>query len=275
MCKIPIMLTLCSIMHACPLYASFEQANADPRGIAMSGAMTAITGDAFGIFYNPASTAKTGKTEAGLAYTMPYGDADQGNVTGGVCIPVLPIDRNGALSAGVKRYRTDGYREQAILVGYARSVTSAIRVGISVSGLSVRMSGIEDETATGINVGLQAELKPGLVFGISSMNINSPGIGASKMPVPRTTLTGVSYRLATGTLLTVNAMTTPDGPGRLLAAGDIPVTGSLHMMVGMATNPSIISAGAGFGTGALQTTMAVSRDIDLGTTYSCGFAVAL
>lgn len=273
--KTPILLALCSLLCTSPLYASFEFASVDPMGLAMSGAMTAVTGNAFGIFYNPASTATAIRTDAGISYTVPYGDMELRRIAGGLCLPRLPFDRNGALSAGASRYGTDGYHELTAVAGYARSVTSSIRAGISLSRMSLSMRGFNDEAATGFNAGLQAELKPGLIFGISSMNINSPGIGASKTALPRTTLTGVSYRLATGTILTVNALTNPGRTGRLLAAGDLPVAGNLRVMIGMATNPPVISAGAGFGTEALRATLAVSRNIDLGTTSSCGFEISL
>ena len=273
--KTPILLALCSLLCTSPLYASFEHTPVDPRGLAMAGAMTAVTGNAFGVFYNPASTTPDAGTEAGISYTVPYGDPDIGSVTGGLCIPRLPFDRNGALSAGVRSYGTTGYREQTVVAGYSRAVTPSIRAGISVSGMSLRMRGINDEAATGINVGLQAELKPGLIFGISSLNVNSPTIGTAKTPLPGTTLTGVSYRLATGSLLTVNTVTEPDRTARLLAAGEFPVHGNLHVMIGMATNPSVISAGTEFRSGALRATLAVSRDIDLGTTSSCGIEFSL
>ena len=273
--KTPILLALCSLLCTSPLYASFEHTPVDPRGLAMAGAMTAVTGNAFGIFYNPASATPEAGTEASISCTVPYGDPDMKSVTGGFCIRRLPFDNKGSLSAGVNRYGTTGYHEQTVVAGYSRAVTSSIRAGFSVSGMSLGIKGINDEASTGINVGLQAELKPGLIFGISSMNLNAPKIGEFRSPLPRTTLTGISCRIKTGSILTVNAETDPDRTGRLLAAGDFPVSGNIHVMIGMATNPSLISAGAEFGTGALRATIAVSRNIDLGTTSSCGIAVEL
>ncbi|HWR01000.1 MAG TPA: hypothetical protein VN371_03985 [Chlorobaculum sp.] len=273
--KTPILFALASFMYATPLQASFVNNAVDPKGLAMSGALTAVTGYAFGIFYNPSSPASAPKPEAGISYAIPYGDTNLGSISGGFCLPRLPFDKNGAISAGVSRYGTDGYHELTAAAGYARSVTSSIRAGISVSRMSLGMRGFADEAATGLNAGLQAELKPGLLFGISSMNLNAPKIGESRSPLPRTTLAGFSCRLVTGTLLTVNALGNPERTGRLLAAGDFPVADNIHVMIGMATNPSTISAGAGLGTGALRATLAVSRDIDLGTTSSCGIEIIL
>ncbi|NTW52877.1 MAG: hypothetical protein HGB22_09865 [Chlorobiaceae bacterium] len=273
--KTPILLALSSLLCSSPLQAAFEFSPVDPKGLAMAGAMTAVTGSAFGIYYNPAAPASAAAPEAGISYAIPYGEANLGSLNGAFCLPRLPFDKNGAFSAGLNHYGTGAYQEQWVVAGYGRSVTSSIRAGISASRMSLRMRGLDNEAATGINVGLQAELKPGLIFGISSMNLNAPKIGEFRSPLPRTTLTGISCRLKTGSILTVNAVTDPDRTGRLLAAGDFPVSGNIHVMIGMATNPSLISAGAEFGTGALRATLAVSRNIDLGTTSSCGIAIAL
>ncbi|NTU57479.1 MAG: hypothetical protein HGB00_00950 [Chlorobiaceae bacterium] len=273
--KTPTLFTLCSLLYASPTYASFGQNPVEPKGLAMAGAMTAVHGDAFGMFYNPASTALAEGTMAGISYTLPYGDNDLVRITGGFCLPLMSFDRHGTLSGGVSRFGTNGYDEQTAAFGYARHVTSSLRAGISVSRMSIRMRGVGDESATGVNAGVQAELKPGLTIGISSMNLNSPAMGASGTPLHATTLTGVSYRLATGTLLTVNAMTSQDRSGRFLAAGEFPVSGNIELMIGMATNPSVVSAGTGIRTGAFRATLAVSRNMELGTTSSCGVDMTL
>jgi hypothetical protein len=110
--------------------------------------------------------------------------------------------------------------------------------------MSQKIDGFGENSATGINAGLQVEITRALTFGISSMNLNSPTIGSLKTKIPRTTLTGLAYRLETGSVLTVNALTDPDRSGRLLAAGDFQVNRTLRLMVGAATNPSLISAAA-------------------------------
>jgi hypothetical protein len=241
----------------------------------MAGAMTALPGDAFGIFYNPASPSTATEIDAGAAYSLPYGDPDLKTLAGGVSWPRLPFDRNSALSAGVIRHGSDQYREETVVAGYSRSLTKAIHVGLSVSRFSQEMSGFARDCATGVNAGLQAEVQPGLVVGVSAFNLNAPSIGASKTALPRSTLAGLSYQLDTGTILTVNALTDPDRSARLLAAGEFRVTRRLRMMLGVATNPSIISGGAGFKAGPIETMAAVSRNPDLGTTASFGVEVKL
>ncbi|NTV66278.1 MAG: hypothetical protein HGB06_01055 [Chlorobaculum sp.] len=259
----------------CPnsLQAAFDSMPVDPKGIAMSGAMTALSGNASGLFYNPASSA-TGQSFAGISYAVPYGDSTLRNLSGAVTLGKLPFDRRGALSVGINRYHADSYHEETIVAGYARELLPKVRAGLAVSRMTQKIDGFGEHSATGVNAGLQADLTPALTIAVSSTNLNAPTIGAAKSKLPRTTLTGISYRLETGSMLTVNAQTAPGHSARLLAAGDFPVYRSLHLMIGTATNPSLISAGASFGSGRLKATAAVSRHIDLGTTSALGVEVS-
>jgi hypothetical protein len=259
----------------CPnsLQAAFDFIPVDPKGIAMSGAMTALSGNACGLFYNPASSAN-GRSAAGISYAVPYGESNLGNLSGAISLGKLPFDTRGAISIGVTRYHADSYHEETIVAGYAHELFPKVRAGLAISRMSQKIDGFGENSATGVNAGLQADLSTALTLGISSMNLNGPTIGAVKSKLPRTTLTGLSYRLETGSILTVNAETAPGRSARLLAAGDFPAYRSLHLMVGAATNPSLISAGASFGSKTLQATAAVSRNIDLGTTSAFGLEVS-
>ena len=273
--KTPILLALCCTMCTRPLFASFEYSPTDPGSLGMAGAMTALPADAYGIFHNPASPSTGTGVDAGVAWTLPYGDPDLKTLAGGFSYSRLPFDRNGALSVGVIRHGGDNYREETFVAGYSRALTGAIRAGFSVSRLSQEMRGSGSDSTTGVNAGLQAEVQPGLIFGVSSFNLNAPSIGDTKTKLSRTTLAGLSFRLETGTILTLNALTDPERSSRLLTAGEFMVTRNLHMMLGVATNPSVISGGARLAVGPIESAIAVCRNLDLGTTASFGVEVKL
>ena len=264
---------LCCLLCPNSLQAAFDAMPVDPKGIAMSGAMTALSGNAWGVFCNPAS-AVDGKSTAGIAYDVPYGDSNLGNLSGAISLGKLPFDKHGAISIGVNRYNASEYHEETVVAGYARKLSYKVRAGVSISRMSLKIDGFGENSATGVNAGLQADLTSALTFGISSMNLNAPTISAAKTRLPRTTVTGLSYRLETGNILTVNAQTAPGRSARLLAAGEFPAYRSLHLLIGMATNPSLISAGASVGSEMLKATAAVSRNINLGTTNAIGVEVS-
>ncbi|MBN1929907.1 MAG: hypothetical protein JW764_10245 [Chlorobiaceae bacterium] len=266
--KSALLSALIPVFFTSPLHAAFNALPVDPRGIAMSGATTALPDNPWGLFYNPATTGR--QSGAALSYTIPYGDEDLSSIAGAVNLSRLPFDPEGTVSLGMSRHNATGYHETTWIAGYGREVLPSIRLGVSLSRMTQKFDGFGDDSATGINAGLQARITPLVTLGISSMNLNSPTIGESGFRLPRTTLAGLTFHFPTGSLLTVNALTDPDRSSRLLAAGDFAVAPMTRLMVGLATNPSLISAGASFGTGALKATAAISRDLDLGTTSSFG-----
>jgi hypothetical protein len=270
--KTIIFTTLFSTLGATPLMAAFDYLTVDPRGTAMSGAMTAISNNTYGIFCNPAST---GKTSAGIAYTIPYGDSNISNVAGAVNLSLFPMDPMGHIAAGISRYDASGYKEETVALGYSRTIMPGLHTGVSVSRMTQKINGANDDSATAINAGLQAGLSSALTFGISAMNLNSPTIGTANTKLPRTTLTGLSLKLPAGPMLTVNSLTDPDRSGRLLFAGEFRILNSTHLIIGGATNPSLFSAGAEVEMSMLKASVGISHDTDLGTTSSFGVTFTL
>jgi hypothetical protein len=273
--KTPLLLALCGCMSATPLYASFEFAPTDPRGLAMAGALAAVPGDAFGMRYNPAAPSLSKGIAAGAAYHIPYGKRDLSSLSGAVTWSNLPFDHDGSISASAGWFAPNGYREQTVSAGYSRTLTSSIHAGLSVTRNSLAIDGLPDRSANGINAGVMAELRPGLIVGITSCNLNSPTIDGGVTTLPRTTLAGFSYRFENGNMLTADAQADPDRPGRALAAGEFRILPSMVVMMGVGTNPSVISAGTGIEAAGVRATGAVSRNIDLGTTAAFGLEVKL
>ncbi|NTV02258.1 MAG: hypothetical protein HGB04_05660 [Chlorobiaceae bacterium] len=272
--KAPILLALCGCMSATTLYASFEPVPADPRGVAMSGSLAALPGDTFGMRYNPAAPALSTGISIGAAGSIPYGDGTLTTSSGAASWAGLPFDRYGAVYASARWFSPQGYREQTLSAGYARKLSPSISVGVSASRMSLGVSGMPDRDATAFDAGFMAELRPGLMLGVSSFSINAPKIGADN-PLPRTTLAGVSYRFENGNILTASAQGAPDRPGRLLAAGEFRLMPSVRFMLGAGTNPSAVSAGTAVTAGAVRATVAASRNLDLGTTAAFGLELGL
>lgn len=272
--KTPLVLALCAVMHATPLHAAFDYLPADPRSLGMAGAMVAIPPDSFGLLYNPASPARASGSVAGAAYTLPYGDGDLRTLAGGVNWHHPQFDSKGTLSVGLKRYGSGKWHEQTISAGYARELSANIHAGVSLSNQAEGTDGNE-ESATGLNVGLQADLGRGITLGVSSFNLNAPTIGEADIRLPRPTIAGLSCRLKNGNLLTANVLTEPGRSARLLAAGEFRIMKEVVMMAGIGTNPSIVSAGGSYRIGPVRATAAVSRHIDLGTTASFGLEAEL
>lgn len=266
-----VILALFCSMGTTPLLASFDQFPADPRSVGMAGAMTAIPGDVFGIQYNPAVQASANNSEAALSYALPYGNTGMNTFSAGVIVrPSLPFDRNAAFTCNWKKYGTDNYRESTTIAGIAGSLTDTVRAGVSIAQGSIESAGNTGDSATGISAGLTAEMGPGLIIGLSSLNINAPSTSKSATPLPRTTSAGISFQLTPLTLLAASVESSQEQPTRLRAGGEFSVFKKMWLRTGMATNPSIFSGGAGYRSGLLQADIGISRHIDLGTAATFG-----
>lgn len=267
---LPHLLALGVMLCAAPAFASFDHLPADPESIGMGGAVTAIDGDAFGIYHNPASPASAPGSSAGAALAIPYGEEELRTLSTGVNWRHPRLGDGGTISAGFKRYGSDRWHEETLSAGYARRITGTLHAGMSISRLSQGGSGLDSESATGLNAGLQAGLGKGVRFGAAIYNLNSPTIGSTDSPLPKPVLAGFAFRLKNGNLLTADVLAETSRPARLLAGGKFQVTNQLNLLAGLGTNPSIVSAGASLKITGFRLAGALSRHIDLGTTASIG-----
>lgn len=267
---VPHLLALGVMLCAAPASASFDHLPADPESLGMGGAVTAAGGEAFGIFHNPASPASAPGSSAGTALTVPYGEESLRTLSAGVNWRHPRLGDGGTISAGIKRYGSDRWHETTVSAGYARRLTGSFHAGVSISRLSQEGSGLEDESTTGLNAGLQADLGKGVRFGAAMYNLNSPTIGRAASPLPKPVLAGFAFRLKSGNLLTADLLAESTRPARLLAGGKFPVTAKTELLAGLGTNPSTVSAGASLKIAGCRLAGSLSRHIDLGTTSSIG-----
>ncbi len=271
----PRVLALCLCMGTTPVYAAFESVPHDPRGIAMSGALAALPGDACSISYNPGAI----RTDRGLriagAHATPSGDGDLAANTAAASWSGPPFDRHGALAASMTDARGGTSHERSGTAGYCRAISESVHAGISITNASLTMENQAGRSATGINAGIMAEFTTGLTAGLSSCNLNGSSIDGGTTKLPRTTLAGISWRFENGNLLTANAQADPERSARLLAAGEFRLMPAVLFMVGSGTNPSVISAGATVQLDIVRATAALSRNIELGTTTAFGIALDL
>lgn len=264
------LLALGVLLCAAPAYASFDHIPADPASLGMGGAVTAVAGDAFGIFHNPASPASASGSSAGGALALPYGEDGLRTLSAGVNWRHPRFGDGGTIAAGFKRYGSDRWHEESVSAGFSRRVTGTLHAGFSISRLSQGGSGLGNESATGMNAGLQASLGKGVRFGAAMYNLNSPRIGRAASPLPKPVLAGLAFRLESGSLLTADLLAETTRPARVLAGGAFPATKRLELLAGLGTNPSTVSAGISLKIAGFRLDSALSRHIDLGTTSSIG-----
>jgi hypothetical protein len=142
------------------------------------GYATATLFDAWGLFNNPAASAKLNHAAAGFTYDLhpsPIG----ANRTAAVFALPVPV---GVVSAGIYRFGDDLYNEQVITASFASKFGLA-SLGAQVNYTQYQAEGFGNKSVASINLGGIAELTPQLTVGAYIINLNQPKIsGEEKLP---------------------------------------------------------------------------------------------
>lgn len=184
--------------------ASFDDFLTGGRATGMDGAVTAISDDIFGLYYNPATLRNVKSFQAGTYYGQLYrglseNDSLSRSFTAGV---YSPSEKAWSLGVGYQTLAlSDLYKEQVASIGYARDITPTFDVGGTVKYLrkdigtdfftqngsdpqSGIFSGTQDpffnggrsKTAYGLDLGLLWTPRPTYRVGLAISNINEPNV---------------------------------------------------------------------------------------------------
>lgn len=134
--------------------------------------------DVWGLFNNPASSAKIEHTAASFTYDlhpMPSGS----NRTAAVFAVPIKI---GVINGGAYRFGDELYNEHVISGGFASKFGLA-SLGIQINYIQYAAEGFGTKGVASMNLGGIAELTPHLSIGAYIINVNQPNIsGAEKLP---------------------------------------------------------------------------------------------
>lgn len=112
---------------ALPVGAAFEFAGQGAQSTALGGAFAASTQTAEAVWYNPAGNAQQQKWRAGTTHALLYPGLDQSPALNGLSV-AGPL-RGGGFQLGLSFLGADGWREEAIAVGYGRPLHERFAVG--------------------------------------------------------------------------------------------------------------------------------------------------
>jgi hypothetical protein len=127
-----------------PLYAAFEDISVGGRPAAFSGAYTAVEGDAYSIYYNPAALAGMARAEFGAQYSKLHTGLTDGselsNAFFGVAQPLKFGSADyGTIGAGWIRFDlAELYQENTIILSWARDIVkNKLSFGFGAKMLSI------------------------------------------------------------------------------------------------------------------------------------------
>lgn len=152
------------------------------------GYATATLFDTWGLFNNPAGTAKLEHTTTGFTYDLhptPVG----ANRTAAVI--ALPISI-GVISAGAYRFGDDLYNEHVISASFGSKFGLA-SLGAQVNYIQYHAEGFGNKGVVSINLGGIAELTPQLSIGAYIVNLNQPKINEEEK-LPTRLVAGIGFK---------------------------------------------------------------------------------
>ncbi|MCK5737547.1 hypothetical protein KAH55_00130, partial [bacterium] len=160
--------------------------------MAATGQGSAIgTGNAASIFTNPADLVNAVNWDFVAALNRPFGikALSSSMICGRIPLPFM------SFGCGYHTFGFENYRETAIYAGGGFQAFSNTQLGFSIHFDHLHIRNHGSASTVGINLGIQNQLSPKILLGISATNINRPSIGKSKEKLPQTLSMGATYSL--------------------------------------------------------------------------------
>ncbi len=200
----------------------------------------------------------------------------------------LPELRAGALhltfpfsvatfSAGAQTLGFDAYRVSNASVGAARAFALGTSRRVAAGALVVlhhaQVQGYGSGAGLALDVGVQAEVAPGLRVGASGRNV-AAGQLAGIEPLPQVLAAGLAFAPEARVRVVADAVKDTRFPLSLRVGVEVAPLSLLALRVGAATEPTLFSAGAGLRLGRLHADLAATRHDVLGWTPAVELGVS-
>ena len=237
------------------------------RNIAMGEAHTALVGDDWAVFHNPAMIQPDDLT-IGVFAIRYFGlkeiqdHAAVFSLPLGSIIPVKPLQN--ALSAGIHTYGFELYRETNIRLGWSVSL-SRVQTGVVVNYTHLRIEGYGSRGHPVINTGLGIHATSQLTAGVRVSNLLLTEIGNSQAGVfPAEIAGGISWDTHHRLVLSADIVKDVLFPVSLRTGFEAePITG-FFLRGGWISDPFIWTAGTGIELSGFLINMAVQQHHVLG-----------
>lgn len=144
------------------------------------GYASAALFDTWGVFNNPAATAKVEHVTTGFTYDLRPSLAGANRTAALADIPI----GFGVTSIGAYRLGDDLYNEHILSAGFASKFGLA-SLGVQVNYIQYTAAGFGNKSVVSINLGGIAELTPQLSIGAYVVNVNQPAISEDEKLLTR------------------------------------------------------------------------------------------
>ena len=251
---------------------AFEPVSHGARVAGLGGARTALRGDEWAPYGNPACLPSNGEVRMAVEY-LPGTFGLSELKRGGVCVGGLSPAGPAAVSLSVFGFSL--YREITLGLAMSRQVGDLAVVGVGAKLYSLTIDRYGSGLALGIDLGLLVRAGPGLSYGCAIQNLNSPCVGKDKEALPRSLSMGICVQPVRAGFLIASADKDVHHPVELALGAEYCIEEILTIRIGTSHEPSTISAGLGIQRSSLCIDYAFTVHPDLGGTHCISLSFAL
>jgi hypothetical protein len=212
--------------------------------LGLGGAYSAIRGDAWSLWANPAGITGIRRFEGGLFTESRYLLSE---ITAASFGAVVPFQQKHFIGASASTFGFGSYRRNEAGISYATTLYEFIHVGVKFNLLNLAISNYGSVNTFFANVGLMANVSKRFTMGFWTQNANQAKIGTLQEERLATILNGgLTFHASDKLILTSDVVKYLDYPMGVRSGFEYQFVKQFCIRAGYSTSPSILSAGAGF-----------------------------
>jgi len=240
------------------------------RNIALGQAHTALPGDSWAIFHNPALISHSRKMTGFFAIRY-YGlkELEDHAVFVSTPIPISSGAFSTALAAGAHSYGFELYRETQIRIGGSIRY-EGIRAGLAAKYVHLRIHDFGSHGAVLFDAGLAVSLLESLTIGFRQVHLLHNGLSfrttgsENNAHYPAEMAAGVSWQAIPPLLVTADVVKDVMFPLAIRTGVEAEIMNGVFLRGGWTSRPFTWSAGAGFQISRIETALTVQNHEVLG-----------
>lgn len=242
-------------------YASFDTKKG-ARPLGMGGTFVAVANTGEALYYNPAGLWLINNPNVQTFYSAPFNLKELGTTAFNFTYP----SSVGNATVNFETYGYDLFAETTFGIAYSQSFKERLIYAavINYNHLNIKNTGAAG--TIGIDLGLMFRPHEVVTLGFASRNVNKPEIAHD--PLPQTFSMGASIHMIDPLILNVDVYKDVKFPVDVRFGAEYQFFDKLFLRAGMASEPSIFSAGLGFDFGKGAVDYAIYSHPDLGVTHA-------
>jgi competence ComEA-like helix-hairpin-helix protein len=173
-----------------PAEAQFEIRPIGARSASLGGIYTALNGDIWGSFLNPAGlTTFVSPVFSGSFIPYRFELAELRTTAAGI---VYPFNRMSG-GVAVHRFGYDTYNETIFSVAIGKTLSDGIALGGSINWYHLNIAGYGSAGVPGLTAGIRSEITRRVTLAAALVNLNRPVIGENANRLPQVVMLGISF----------------------------------------------------------------------------------